>query len=102
MWGIFDENLVKKHFYKMSSGKPETLLSIEEIADQVIRLDPETAQFDIDALDEMEAYLKSKNTDDGFTDPGFDKIEKQESREPIMNLLHCFQNTIPIKHERFK
>jgi hypothetical protein len=53
-WGIFDESLVKNNFYKKDKGKPLRLFSIEEIAEEVIRLDPETAQFDIEALMEMD------------------------------------------------
>ena len=59
-WGIFDEDLVKNNFYKKDKGKPQKLFSIEEIAEEVIRLDPETAQFDIEAMMEMDSYLKSK------------------------------------------
>jgi hypothetical protein len=59
-WGIFDESLVKNNFYKKDKGKSQRLFSIEEIAQEVIRLDPETAQFDIEAHMEMDEYLKSK------------------------------------------
>ena len=59
-WGIFDESLVKNNFYKKDKGKPQRLFSIEEIAEEVIRLDPETAQFDMEALMEMDEYLKLK------------------------------------------
>ena len=66
-WGIFDESLVKNNFYKKDKDKPVKLFSMEEIAEEVIRLDPETAQLDIEALMEMDAYLKSKGQDNGYT-----------------------------------
>jgi hypothetical protein len=49
-WGIFDEMLVKNNFYKKDKGKPMKLFSIEEVAEEVIRLEPETAQLDIEAI----------------------------------------------------
>ncbi len=49
-WGIFDESLVKNNFYKKDKDKIQRIFSIEEIAEEVIRLEPETAQFDIEAL----------------------------------------------------
>lgn len=101
-WGIFDENLVKNNFYKKDKDKPQRLFSMEEIAEEVIRLDPETAQFDIEALMEMDNYLKSKGQHNGYTNIGVDEEGRQQTHDPIMNLLHCFQNTIPIKHDKFR
>lgn len=50
---------------------------------------------------EMDAYLKSKGQDNGYTNMGYDDVGRQQSHDPVMNLLHCFQNTIPMKHEKF-
>lgn len=100
LWGIFDENLVKNNFYKKDKDKIQRIFSIEEIAEEVIRLDPETAQFDIEALLEMDDYLNSKGRANGYTSKGPEGM--QRTHDPIMNLLHCFQNTIPIKHEDFR
>lgn len=86
-WGIFDEKLVKNNFYKKDKDKIERIFSMEEIAEEVIRLDPETVQLDIEALEEMDDYLNKKGKSDGYTSKG---PERQQTHDPVMNLLHCF------------
>ena len=51
---------------------------------------------------EMDSYLKSKGQDNGYTNMGYDEAGRQQSHDPVMNLLHCFQNTIPLKHHKFQ
>jgi hypothetical protein len=91
-WDIFDPDVVFNNFYKLEKQggiiKPQRILSIEEIADEVMRLEPETAMFDCEAFEEMDHYLKSKGKGDQMTVKA--EPEEQETHDPIMNLLHCF------------